>query len=227
MVDAGGGGAVAEAEETFGGKEELADRAVGAGIDLALEMVEVGVGTGRLGMDLGIASDRNVERRDLLQARDQLGGIGIALRMRSEGAAGLGRVAAQRDEVAHARVPIGARHGIDFVAAGIDAGEMRGGGERRVAHDPLDRLVGALAGRAPCPVGHADEARVERRERLDRLPQGRGHGLGLGREEFEADGDVAARFGEQRRMLGQARFRCAGSCRRSVRAKRVSSRATG
>ena len=41
-VDAGGGERVAEAEEAVGRKEELGDRAVGAGVDLALEIVEVG-----------------------------------------------------------------------------------------------------------------------------------------------------------------------------------------
>ncbi len=41
-VDAGRGDLVAEAEEAIGREEELGDRAVGAGIDLALEIVEVG-----------------------------------------------------------------------------------------------------------------------------------------------------------------------------------------
>ena len=38
----GRGDRVAEAEEAFGREEELGDRAVGAGVDLALEIIEVG-----------------------------------------------------------------------------------------------------------------------------------------------------------------------------------------
>ena len=139
-VHPGGGDAVAEAEEILGREEELADRAVGPGIDLALEMVEVGLGTGRFRVNLGIASDRNVERRDLLQPGDQIGGGGIAVRMRGKGAAGLGRIAAQRDEVPDPGVPIGLRDRIDFIAAGVDAGEVRRRGERGLGDDPLDRL---------------------------------------------------------------------------------------
>ena len=41
-VDARRGGLVAEAEEAVGREEELGDRPVGAGVDLALEIVEVG-----------------------------------------------------------------------------------------------------------------------------------------------------------------------------------------
>ena len=57
-------------------------------------------------MAFGIGGDRNVERRDRLQAGDQLGrigdsrpGCGCVLRAR------LGRIAAQRDDVAHAERP--------------------------------------------------------------------------------------------------------------------------
>src|SRR4029079_1811241 len=42
--------------------------------------------------------------------------------------------------------------------------------------------------------------RLGRLESLDRLPQGLFHLLRLRREEFEADVDVAARFGEQRQV---------------------------
>ena len=42
-VDAGRGGLVAEAEEAVGREEELGDRAVGAGVDLALQIVEIGL----------------------------------------------------------------------------------------------------------------------------------------------------------------------------------------
>ncbi len=93
---------VLKAQEAFRGEEELRDRAVRAGIDLALEIIEIGFAVAGVRMDFRIGGDRNVERSDRLEARDQLGGIGVAARMRCVGAAGLRRVAAQRDDVANA-----------------------------------------------------------------------------------------------------------------------------
>ena len=46
-VDAGRRRVVAEAQEIVGLEEELGDAAVGAGIDLALQVLEVGLGVGR------------------------------------------------------------------------------------------------------------------------------------------------------------------------------------
>ena len=77
-------------------------------------------------MDFGIGRDRDFERRDRLQPGDQFGGIGIAARMRRIGLARLGRIAAQRDDVAHAGIPIAARDIVDLVARRADAGQVRG-----------------------------------------------------------------------------------------------------
>ena len=199
--------AVAEAEEIVGREEELADRAVGAGVDLGDEIVEVAVGTIAVGMDFGIGRDRNFERRDLLQPGDQLGGIGIALRMGRVGLARLGRIAAQRDDVTHAGVPIGARDIVDLAAARADAGQVRGGRKVGFAHQPLDRGVGPLAGRSAGAIGHRHEAR-----RSGASVSIECHSVSailsrLGREEFEADLDVAARRGEQRRVAARARVK--------------------
>jgi hypothetical protein len=146
---------------------------------------------------LGIGRDRDVERRHLLEPRDQLGGVGIAARVRLVILPRLGRVAAQRDQVPHPDVPIAARDFVDLLARRSDAGQMGGRGQLGFGDDPLDGGVGALAGRAAGAVGHRHKARPERRQRLDRPPQRFGHRFGLGREKFEADGDVAARFREQ------------------------------
>jgi hypothetical protein len=58
---------VAEAEERFGFEEELADRARGAGIELALEVVDIRLDAGRIRVAFRIGRDRNLERRDRLQ----------------------------------------------------------------------------------------------------------------------------------------------------------------
>ena len=67
-VDAGRRGLVAEAEEAFRREEELRDRAVGARVDLALEILEVELARRGIGVDFGIGGDRDVERRDGLEA---------------------------------------------------------------------------------------------------------------------------------------------------------------
>ena len=56
--------------------------AVGAGVDLGDQIVEVAVGTIAVGMDFGVSRNRNLEWRDLLEAGDEVGGIGISLRVR-------------------------------------------------------------------------------------------------------------------------------------------------
>ena len=105
-------------------------------------------------------------------------------------------------------VPIIARDLVDFLAGRADAGQMRRGRQRGFLEDPLDRRVGALSGRSAGAVGDRDEARLQRLEGLDRLPQRLLHLLRLRREEFEADLDVAARFGEQRQVPAK-RYRSA------------------
>ncbi len=100
----------------------------------------------RVRMHFGIGGDRNVERRDLLQAGDEFGGIAIAVRVRLIFRPGLRRVAAQRDDVANAELPIFARNVVDLIAARADAGEVRGRCQRGFLEDPLDRLRGCARG---------------------------------------------------------------------------------
>src|SRR5262249_3018715 len=77
------------------------------------------------------------------------------------------------------------RHLVQVVA---DAGQVRDGGERRLAADADDEVVGPLARRAAGAVGDRDEGRLqllqaeEVAEQLLRRPPG------LGREELEAEG---------------------------------------
>src|SRR3546814_2880355 len=53
----------------------------------------------------------------------------------------------------------------------------------------------------------ADVCSSDLLERAERVPQLRFHLLGLRREEFEADADVAGKVGEERRRRGAARLR--------------------
>src|SRR3546814_4392028 len=74
---------VAKAEEGVGFKEELADAARRARIELALQELHVAVGRQGFRMALRIGCDRYLERRDFQQPFGQFGGIGIALDRKS------------------------------------------------------------------------------------------------------------------------------------------------
>ena len=77
-------------------------------------------------MLLRIGGDRDLEVGDALDAGDEIGGVDVAAGMRRVALAdAAGRIAAQRHDVAHARLRIGGDHRVDLGAGGGDAGEMR------------------------------------------------------------------------------------------------------
>ena len=147
-------------------------------------------------MYLRISSDGDVERRDFLQARDQVRSVAISLRMGLVLRSCLRRVTAERDDVANAQLPIFTRNLVDLVAARRDSANMRGGRERRFLEDALDSRVGSLARRSARAIRDRHKARLQGLESLDRIPQRLLHLLRLRREEFEADLDIAAHFRE-------------------------------
>ena len=149
---------VAKAQEAVGREEELRDRAGRPGIELALQIVEVGLRAIGVGMRFGIGGDRDFERRDCLQPGDQLDRIGIALRMRAIRRSA-GNVAAQRDDVPHPGLPIGLRHLVDLGARCLDAGQVRGGRHGAFGGDARDGRVGAFARRSAGAIGDRHEAR--------------------------------------------------------------------
>ena len=100
------------------------------------------------------------------------------------------RIAAQRHDVAHARLPIGADHAVDLIARRADASEMRGRRQRGLGEDALHRRVRALARRAARAVRDRDEIRPQGAKPLDRVPQRALHLVGLRREELERDVDA-------------------------------------
>src|SRR5579864_2926776 len=114
-VHSGVGHCILEAQEAVGREEELRDRAVGAGVDLALQIVEVGLAGSRIRMDLGVSGDRNLERSNLLQAFDEGGCIGIAAGMVAEACSRLDGIAAKRNDVTNSKLPIVARDRVDLI----------------------------------------------------------------------------------------------------------------
>ena len=70
--DPGGDAGVAEAEEGFRLKEELGDGGMGTRVDLALEVVDICLGVGGIGVLLGVGPDPDAELARLCQRLDQL-----------------------------------------------------------------------------------------------------------------------------------------------------------
>ena len=93
--------------------------------------------------------------------------------------------------MADALIPVMARHLVDLFTGRLDAGQVRGSRNARFVLDADDLLVRPLAGRPARAICDAGKTRPERGQRLDALPQRLVHGRILGREEFEADVDIA------------------------------------
>ena len=164
-------------------------------------------------MGFGVGGDRDFEGMKRLEASDKLCGSGIAVRVGDEFAACDWRIAAQRDDVADAGLPIGVGDLGNLGLARLDTGQVRGGGDAGFAGDARDGGVGAFPRRAACAIGDRDEARIEGAEHFYRRPQRLVHLVGLGREEFEADADVTRQVCEHRAGGGAA---CFGNLRNGV-----------
>ena len=79
-------------------------------------------------MLLGIAGNRDLERRDLLYAIHKVRGVDIAAGRRLIAVADAsGRIASERHDVPHAEIPIVADDFIELVLGRSDASQMRGG----------------------------------------------------------------------------------------------------
>ena len=103
------------------------------------------------------------------------------------------RVAAQRDDVAHSRLPVPAGPpSSTSPAAGADAGQVRRRHQPGLAHNSRHGGVGARLGAAAGAIGHRHEARPQRLQPADAGPELLLQRLGLRRQELE---------GQQRRRM--------------------------
>ena len=118
-VDTGGDAAVAEAQVALNVEEELGDGAHGAGVDLALQVNQIGTGALRLRVHFRVGSDGNVEVAHVFQQRHQIGRVHFRL------AAARRQIAAQRHDMADAAVPVIGRDVAQLRRAGVDAGQVR------------------------------------------------------------------------------------------------------
>ena len=185
LVDARLFAGIAEAQEGFGLEEELGDRLVRAGVELALEPFDIGRFVGGVGVRIGVGAHADGELVHIGERLDQLTAVGEALRMRGKTVGPVRRVAAQGHDVGHACFGKAARHVERFFAAGTHAGQM--GGHRQAGGAPqhMRRILRQVPGGAPGTIGDGEKPRGQRRERLRGIPQLESCIDRTGRENFE------------------------------------------
>src|SRR5258706_10901374 len=121
-ADRGRDAAIAKACDGIIVEAELAKRARRAGIDLALQQIDIVLERWRVRMTFGIAGNADLERCDLAQGGNEFGRGGIAALVRTIMSAHLRHVAAQRHDVADACVPIALHHLLDLAPSLTDPG---------------------------------------------------------------------------------------------------------
>ncbi len=197
-------------------EEELADQELGARFDLLAQEGDVGIGVGRLRMDLGEARGADPESRGRLAAADErgeLGGAAEPARRRREVPVAARRVAAEGEDVLDPGVGKPAEDRIEPFDRLPDDAQVSHRLDPVVALDPGRDLDRPLAGGARGAVGDRDEARLQPIQVLDAREQGRDALLGLRREELEREAGIAARAGQK---IGNSHPRIVGGPRRII-----------
>ena len=93
--------------------------------------------------------------------------------------------------MANAAVPVIAGDGAQFVAAGIDTGQVRRRNQSCPFLDVLDHLVGAITGAGVGAIGDGDELGFQHFQPFDGLPEGILHPFTVGRKKLETDRYIA------------------------------------
>ncbi len=93
-------------------------------------------------------------------------------------------------------VPVILGDGTQFVAGGVDTGQMRRGFQTGTILDAFDDAVRAVALAGVRTVGHRDKFRLQTAQAIDRGPQGLLHFTGARREKFKRDINLAVYFSQ-------------------------------
>ena len=155
--------AVAEAEEVVVVVEQLRDDHVGPGVDLALEVREIGIGAGRFLMRFRVAGDGDAELRKLAvnERRPARWRSGIRLSTGLNAVSPLGgsprraTTLATPDAVGRSQVLA------KLIDRAADAGEMRRHRQLKLAMNAGDDFERRLLRRAAGAVRARDEARLK------------------------------------------------------------------
>ncbi len=184
--DARGDTAIPEAQEHIGIEEKLRDRAIRARIDLRFQILKLEGFARGFRMLLGIRCDRDFEVGNRLESLHEIDGVCEAARMRHVLAfAALRRIAAERDDVPNPVRPIIAGDVEDLLLGRTHAREVGRGRERGRFLNPRDDVVRSCSRRAVRAVSHRNEARLQRQQAIDGLPERLLHRRVLRREELE------------------------------------------
>ena len=111
-----------------------------------------------------------------------------------------GRVAAQRDDMAHAGIPVGPGHFRDLRLAGSDAGQMGCSRDIGFLGDSGHGRMGALAGGAAGTISDRNKSRIKRFQRHDTFPKGLFHLFRFRRKKLEGNIRIPAQSGEKRHI---------------------------
>src|SRR4051794_20055105 len=208
---------VAEAEDAVGIEAVLADEAGRPGVDLALQVLEVGERAAGLGMHLGVAGDADLEVGDGPEARHEVAREGVAVLAGAVGPGVLGRIASQGHDPAHPGLPVAPRQRVHVGARRAGASEVGRHGRAEARLDRADEVERALAGRAAGAAGYRDEARRGAGEQLEVAPEAPLRLGRAGREDLDRELDLwHGRPGPGRRDRLAIRNRHAASLRSAL-----------
>jgi hypothetical protein len=132
---------------------------------------------------------------DAAQALDQVSAVREAVRVRLVTRGTHRRVAAKRDDVPDALLPVAARDVEHLAAAGADTGQMRGSRQGRLGDNPPDCGQSAVARGASCTISHRNEVGIAPAKLFDRSPPLLSRRTQTGREEFERYGKIVGQAG--------------------------------
>jgi hypothetical protein len=194
---------VPEPEVVLGVEEHLGDGEVGARPALLHEMLGIGLLVGRARVPLWERGDADGEVARGLEQLDELPRVGEALRMGNPGRIWVaGRVAAQREDVAHANVGVAADDVAQLRDRVVDRGEVGHRVQLGLLGNRAGHLDGALARGPACPVRYGDERRLELLDATHGAPELPLTLVGLRREELERERPARLEHvGDARRVL--------------------------
>ena len=173
-------------------EEELGYDGIGAGVHLALEVVDIGQAIESFRVTLGVPGDADTE------AGEEFTNKGNKFARVTKCAQRRGRtgrhIAAQREDILNAGLNVGRENFLNLGAGVTNAGEMGNDGDPSLGVKAEDEVASAIASRSAGSVGHGNEGRGKGAELLSGGMEFVSGAIALGREELE--GDAGRALGE-------------------------------
>lgn len=183
---------VAKAEEIFVAIEKLRDDNIGPGIDLALQVFQIGLGAEGFLVRFRIARHRDAKPRKL--AVDQLHEVGRITKAARDGlklGLSLGRVAAQGDNVLDAASSRLVKIVAQVIHRRAHARQVRRHRAAKLLPNARDNIERLRACRAACSIGAGHIARLEQHQLDQMLKQLRVARVGFRGKELEREAEFS------------------------------------